>query len=233
MHRSVFQDGRYIKVADEQSVQVVSMLRMLQAIIAENKRLRTFKGKDAYGEETEFLVEFPTLTVDALQDVSLSAAGNYLTGQRLPQTSILDPHTLDVLWTLGGVPESADLIRQIKVRRSSLTKKYGPGLSRKAWRAFLEGQIEIDKLLAKDQIVAALKRWRGLEALAAKGPDALKEKARNSRDVILDDAEQRLDEVAKLLEANEPGKARARLEGLPEALKGTRLGKRAAALSRR
>ena len=231
MHRSVFRDANYIEVADERSVQVVTMLRMLQAIVAENKRLRTFKGKDAYGEEMEFLVEFPTLTVDALQDVSLSAAASYLTGQRLPQTSIVDPHTLDVLWTLGGVPESADLIRQIKVRRTSLAKKYGPGLSRKAWRTFLGGQIEIDKLLGKGQIVVALKKWRGLEALAARGPEALKEKARTSRDVILDDAEKRLDEVAKLLEANEPGKARARLKGLPEALKGTRLGKRAAGLS--
>ncbi len=124
MHRSVFQDGKYIKVADESSVQVVTMLRMMQAIVAESERLRTFKGKDAYGEETEFLVEFPTLTVETLQDVSLSAAANYLTGQRLPQTSIVDPHTLEVLWTLGGVPESSALVRQIKLRRTSLTKKY-------------------------------------------------------------------------------------------------------------
>jgi hypothetical protein len=233
MHRSVFRDAKYIKIADEHSVQVVTMLRLMQAIVAENARLRTFKGKDAWGEETDFLVEFPALTVEALQDVSLSAAANYLTGERLPQTSIVDPHTLEVLWTLGGLPESAELIRRIKARRISLTKKYGPGLSRKTWRAVLAGQIEIDKLLARDRIVEALKTWRGLETRAAKGPAALKEKLRISRDVILDDAGKRLDEVAKLFEAKKPGKARARLAQLPEALKGTRLEKRAAALSKK
>ena len=60
----------------------------------------------------------------------------------------------------------------------------------------------------------------------------MKEKSRNSRDVILDDAEKRLDEVAKLLDGKKPAKARARLEGLRDALKGTRLEKRAAALSK-
>ena len=236
MHRSVLQSKVYIKYAEANTVEVISMEEMDRALREKSRLVRTYKASDAYGDEVHFLAEFPGLTVKQLERLSNSGATDYMSGNRIPYTAIVDPHTLRELDHVLGVVTPKELIARIQVQRAALESRHGAGIERKLWRRVAGAQVEIDLLLGEGKLESALAVHRDLAKRTIQSPEAIRRRVRISLDVILDDAAKRLDVLEQRLGTGDADKMRAaseELRTLSRALAGTRLSRRAAALHER
>jgi hypothetical protein len=204
MHRSVLKNPEYGKFATRHTVEVITMEELDIAVAKESRNVRTYKGKDPWGEEQDYLVEFPGLTLDDLRDLSNSDALNYMQGNRIPYTAIVDPHNLAEMEGLRGVKK---------------------GIER--------GLVEIDTHLGKGEIAEAMKLYRRMEAEVTRTPEVLKRKVRLALEVILDDAGLRLDAIERAMVEGKIKSAKAELTELKRALEKTPLAARVDALLKR
>jgi len=243
MHRSVLENAAYIKFASEAAVDVVAMEEMDRALAEKSEHVRTYKGKDLYGAEEQYLEIFPGITIDELQALSSSNATRYMEGGRIPYTAIVDPHTLAELEGMKGVKTPQELIDAITRHSRPLKAAHGKGVSRKTWTGLRKSLAEIDNLLAEAKIVKALDVLRRLAAETAREGDAVKSKVDAAEAAILDAAKARLDEIeaggarggrsdATAPPSNEAERGgRSDATALARALEGTPLAERAAALA--
>jgi hypothetical protein len=223
MHRSVLENKIYGKYARDNTVEVISMEELDKAVAEESRHIRTYQDQDQYGDDVARLVEFPGLTIDQLEGLSNSDALNYMQGNRIPYTAIVDPHTLKEMEGLRGVRQAKELIEVIERHRKALEAAHGKGLDRKLWRKLTEGIVQIDVQLGAGEIVKALAVHRELSRMAVRQPEVVQRRLRHAQQVILDDAGKRLEELEKKPDV---GEARA----LARALEGTPLEERARAL---
>lgn len=233
MHRSVLQSKVYIKYADANTVEVISMEEMDKALAEKSRHARTYKLSDAYGDDVECLVEFPGLTVEQLDRLSNSPARDYMTGNRIPYTAVVNPHTLEEMVHLRGVVTPKELIESIKAERKKLDAAHGKGIERKLWREVQRGQIEIDLLLGEDEIAKAMAVYRHLAKRTLLQPEALKRPVETSLAVILDDAAKRLDVLERRIGKGEGPKLKEDLRVLSRALADTKLAARVRELEER
>ena len=223
MHRSVLQNKVYGKYARKCTVEVLTMEELDRAVAEESRHIRTYRDVDAYGDDVERLVEFPGLTIDQLEGLSNSDALNYMQGNRIPYTAIVDPHTGREMEGLRGVRQAKDLIAVIEKHRKALEAAHGKGLDRKLWRTLAEGLVQIDVQLGAGEIVKALAVHRELSRTAVRQPEVVQRRLRHAQQVILDDASKRLDALEKKPDATE-------VRALARALEGTPLEERARSL---
>ncbi|MHC4931229.1 MAG: hypothetical protein ACYTGV_03455 [Planctomycetota bacterium] len=233
MHRSVLKNPEYGKFATRHTVEVITMEELDIAVAKESRNVRTYKGKDPWGEEQDYLVEFPGLTLDDLRDLSNSDALNYMQGNRIPYTAIVDPHNLAEMEGLRGVKTVKDLTEAITRHRKALLVQYGKGIERKLWKGIERGLVEIDTHLGKGEIAEAMKLYRRMEAEVTRTPEVLKRKVRLALEVILDDAGLRLDAIERAMVEGKIKSAKAELTELKRALEKTPLAARVDALLKR
>ncbi len=160
MHSSVLHNAKYVKFAEENTVEVVTMEESDRAIREKSRLIRTYKGKDIHGEETDYLVELPGMTLDDVQTISSanSPALEYIQGDKIPYHAIVDPHTLKEMEGFYGKKSAQQIIEIVGRHVKALKKQYGPGVPRKDWRRLIEREAEIDKLLVKEDISTRKKR---------------------------------------------------------------------------
>ncbi len=230
MHRSVLTNKGYMKFAAVNTVEVLTMEETDVAIQKESRHIRTFTVRDPYGDEEQQLVEFPGLTLEALQSLNNSPAMNYMQGNRIPYTAVVNPHTLEEMEGIRGTKNGKQLADAIKPHVKELKLKYGPGIARALWDTVSEGQVQIDIALAKGKIPEALGVWRHLAKETVRKPEALKERVESSLELILEDAGKALDGFEKQIADGKRASVRTPLKRLARALEGTPLEKRAAEL---
>ncbi|MHC4223984.1 MAG: hypothetical protein ACYSUN_08340 [Planctomycetota bacterium] len=230
MHRSVLKNPAYGKFAAQHTVEVITMEELDIAVAKESRNISTYKEKDPWGEEQHYLIEFPGLTLDDLRDLSNSDALNYMQGNRIPYTAIVDPHNLAELEGLRGVKTAKELMEAITRHRKALLLQYGKGIERKVWKGIENRLVQIDIHLGKGEISEAMQLFRKMESESARKPEVLKKKVRLALEVILDDAGLRLDTIERTMVEGKGKSPKAELTKLKSALKETPLAERVDAL---
>ena len=230
MHGAVLQNKKYIKFADENTVEVIAISQVDRAISEGNRKAERYKGKDSEGNEVEFLVEFPGLTVRQINALRSSKAGTYNNTGKIPYTAVIDPHTLEEMSNIRGGYGSGKLMELVTEAKKQLNKQHGKSISRKTLVKIRKAEDDVRGDLAKGKYAAALATARKLEAKMVKQPEALQAKARGVTESVLSAIGNRLDELEAAIERGELKQAGRELGSLTRTVKGTPLEERAAGL---
>ncbi len=206
MHSSVLHNAKYVKFADKNTVEVITMEETDRAVREKSRLIRTYKGKDPYGEAVDYLVELPGMTLEDVQTISRgnSPALEYIRGDKIPYHTIVDPHTLKEMEGFYGKKSAQQIIEIVAKHVKALKKQYGPGVPRKDWRQLIRREAEIDKLLVKEDIAGAMKAYRAAARLFKQPPELVRERLESAYEVIVDDAQElsaRLDKEGKKADA--------------------------------
>ena len=151
MHRSVLTNKKYIKFADQNTVEVMSMGNIDKA--GDDKRIQSYKAKDG----SEYLVGWPNLTLDDLKKLNRSKARSYNDSPGIPYTAVVSPHTLEKMSFISASYSAGTLVDQVTVARKALVKQYGKGIKRKDLRKVNKEATKTRKVLETGEIVKALK----------------------------------------------------------------------------
>ena len=230
MHGSVLQNKKYIKFAEENTVEVMALGRLDEAIEKDDRRTEKYKAKDKDGNEVEYLVEFPGLTVAMINSLKSSKAGSYNNTGKIPYTAIVDPHTLEEMNNLRGGYGAKTLMGAVTEARKTLEQAHGKSVSRKVLAKLDKAEQGIRKDVEKGKYSSALSAAGKLESSLAKQPDAVKARAAKVTESVLAAIGKRLDELEAAIGRGELKEAGRELSGLARALKGTALEERANAL---
>jgi len=226
----VLQNKKYIAFADENSVDVITMDRLQQGIDENDKRAGTYKKKDVDGQEKEFLLSWPSLTVDELKDMARSKAGTYNKTGGLPYTAVVDPFTLEEMGSIKGSFAAGALSDLVTEKKKELEKAHGKGISRKTLNKVRDADADIRGLLAEGNLTKALSELATLQKKVAKEPAAIMELADKTSAAVLEAAGKKLDEIEAMIGRGDKAAASKELGPLSRALKGTSLEERALAL---
>lgn len=232
MHRSVLQNKSYLKFAAQNTVEVICMEEIDKAERDKASTFKTYKTKDAYGDEVEYMVEFDGLTVDELKGLSnTSAIVAFMEGGKIPYTAIVDPHTGKAIEAMKGKPTVKSLSAAVLRARKVLTKEHGAGIPRKQWNALAAAEVRIDLLSIEGKFSAALKVLTKIEASLKRPPELIKSRLVVMREALEKDIGKYLD--ACTAEAKLDASKKRELAAIAKALGDTPLGKRAAAAANR
>ena len=133
----MLQNKKYIKFAYENTVEVISMGKIDQALDAKaqgNARAKDFEfytAKDENGNKVERVVGWPNLTIEQMKKLNRSKAGQYNNTGKIPYTAIVNPHTLAEISNIRGGFGMGKLEDAVKAAKKSLGKEYGASVSRK------------------------------------------------------------------------------------------------------
>ena len=230
MHGSVLQNKKYIAFAEENAVDVLTMDRLQEGIDKKDKRAATYKRKDVDGQEKDFLISWPSLTIEELKTIQGTKAGSYNTTGKLPYTAVVDPFTLEEMGNLKGGFAVGALTDLVTAKRKELEKAHGKGVSRKTLTKVREADAGIREALAAGNLAKALADSAALQKKVAKEAPAIVEMANKTGVEVLEAAGKQLDEIEAMINRGEMAEAMKQLGPLSRALKGTTLEERALAL---
>ena len=221
MHGSVLTNKKYIKFADDNTVEVMSMGSIDRA--GDDKRIQPYKAKDG----SEYLVGWPNLTLDELKKLNRSKAARYNDTGKIPYTAVIDPYTLEKMSFIGGSYGAGKLVDQVTEARKVLVKQHGKGIKRKDLRKVNKEAAKTRALLEKGELVKALKASQAQWKKLAKKPKGLQEIVAKLLEESFAAAEKQLDEIEAVIGRGEKKSAARTLMPLARVLKGTRLEERA------
>ena len=227
MHGAVLQNKKYIKFAEENTVEVMALGRLDQAIEKGDRKAETYKAKDKEGNEVEYLVEFPGLTAKMINSLKSSKAGSYNNTGKIPYTAIVNPHTLEEMNNIRGGFGAKTLMGTVTEAKKTLEKTHGKSVSRKVLAKIDKAEAGIRKDLEKGKYSNALASAGKLEKSVAKQPEAVQKKAAAVTASVLATVGKRLDELEASISRGETKQAGRELAGLARALKDTDLEERA------
>jgi len=217
----VLQNKKYIKFAEDNTVEVLVLSRLEEGIEKEDKRAATFKGKDEDGQEKEFFVGYPNLTLDDIKGMRSTKAGTYNNTGKIPYTAIVNPHTEEEMENIKGGYGAGSLMDIVSARRKELVKQYGKGASRKTLNKVKDASADIRKELADGDLTKALTESAALEKKMAKEGDAIMDMVAKVRADVLEAAGKQLDELEAMIGRGEAREAGRELSRLARHLKGT------------
>ena len=226
MHGSVLTNKKYIKFANENTVEVISMGKLNLGQERNDKRLETYEAKDENGETVQYLAGWPNLTLDELKKLNQTCA-KWNDTRGIPYTCVVNPHTLEKMEFISGGYAAGKLMEQVTASKKALNKLYGKSVSRKTLAKIRKEERKVRVELDKENVAKAMTGWRTLDKKVAKQPDAIKAIAAKLLDDILKVGGKQLDECEALIGRGEKKAAAKTLGTLSRALKGTALEQRA------
>ena len=220
MHRSVLQNKKYMKFADDNTVEVISVSKVPQPNSGD-KRVATYKGKDG----TEYMVSWPGLTYEQLRNSKVSS---YNKSGGIPYVAIINPHTGEEFagFNGGSAGKISDIVAELQ---KEMKKEHGKGVKRSTLRKLDKEKTKIAALLAKNKVGDAMNKYAAMAKKAAKSV-ALQNYIKDSMDGILKVADRNLSKAEGLIEQGDLRGASKILRPLTRALKDTPLAERAAGL---
>ena len=160
----------------------------------------------------------------ALQLDKLASSGaNKYNARGIPNTTIVNPHTLEAMIALKGGQSSKSLIGIIDEQKNALNKQYGKSLKRKDLRKFNDAANGVLGEMGKGQFDKALRSASKLAASVAKKAQALQDKAKKVQADVVEAADKRVDELAAVVGRGETKGVARELTGIVSAAKGTDL----------
>jgi len=227
MHGSVMQNKKYIKFAHENTVEVLALSRLDEAIQKGERRAGTYKARDENGNEVQCMVEWPGLTADQIRTLHSSPAARYNKTGKIPYTSIVDPHTLKEMEGFLGGQSSKTIMEAVKTCKKELKKQYGPSLSRKVLDKLRKAQAVVRSELSAGKLARGLADVAKLEKSMAKQPQKVLDEVAKIKAEAIEAAGKRLDELEAQIDGGEAKQVIHDLGPLIRALKGTDLFQRA------
>ena len=221
MHGSVLTNKKYIKFADDNTVEVMSMGSIDKA--GADKRIQQYKAKDG----NMYLVGWPNLTLDELKKLNRSKAGRYNDTGKIPYTAVIDPYTLEKMSFIGGGYGVGKLVDQVAAAKKVLVKQYGKGIKRKDLRKVNKEAAKTRAMLEKGKVIKALKAAQAQWKKLAKKPKGLQDIVAKLLEESFAAAEKQLDEIEAVIGRGDKKSAGRNLAPLARALKGSRLEERA------
>lgn len=226
MHRAVLQNDKYIRFAEENSVEVIALQDLRRGIEKGDRNAATYKAKDADGNMVEYLIEWPGLTAEQLESLHSSPASGFNRSGGVPYTAVVDPYTLSEMASLKGGSSAKSVMELVAAQRKVLEKQHGPGYGRKALRQLEEQERVVGKALESEDAPKAMGALAELERKNGNAPEGVRRRIGSLRERVLKSAGEQLDAI----ERAGPASSVPALERLARALSGTEPGTRASEL---
>ena len=227
MHRSVLMNKKYIKFSEDNTVEFMAMSRMDEGVQKGDPKAATYDAKDADGNPVKYLIEFPGMTVEDINNCARSKGGQYNKTGAIPFTCVVNPHTEKQMQGWSGGQSAKTIMEAVEYHKKALQKKHGASLKRSDLRKFDKDAAKIQANLDKQGPGKAYTAAVSLEKKWAKKSPALGAKAQELQEKILEVASEHLDKAEELIDEGELAAAKKILKPMVTGLKKTRLGTRA------
>lgn len=207
----MLQNKKYIKFANENTVEVLSLSRLDEGIKKEDPKAAKYTKKNAAGEKVEYMAKWPNLTLDMIQKMRTTKAGTYNDTGKIPYTCLINPHTLDRMHTFKGA-SAKGIMEEVKAATKALKAEHGKGLKRKSINKINAG---ITKSVAATEKGDWDAGFKALDKVAPKPQnmhEVLQAKIQAAKEAITASARTRLDEI-KNMEPKDAKKALSRFMG--------------------
>lgn len=196
MHSAVMQNADYVKFASQNTVEVLALGRLDEAVQKQEKKAATYQG-ERDGQKIDLMVEWPNLTYDEIIALNQSKAGQYNNTGGIPYTSIVNPHDLTEMWSHSGGTGASAIEEAALAAKKKLEKQHGKGLSRKEYKSFAEAEGQAAKLASDGEFTKAISAIDAFKSKAEAWPQELKARYETGRQGVIDAAQKRLDEIAE------------------------------------
>jgi hypothetical protein len=227
----VLQNKGYLKFAAQNTVEVICMEEIDKAERDKAATFKTYKTRDAYGDEVEYLVEFDGLTVEELKGLSnTDAVVAFMDGGKIPYTAIVDPHTGRAIEAIKGKPTVKSLSAAVLRARKVLTEAHGEGVPRKRWEALAAAEVRVDLLSIAGKYAEAWELCTKTVDGFKRPPSILKTRLETMREVLHRDIVKYVDACEK--QPKRDAATRKELAAVAKALGDSALAKRAAELAK-
>ncbi|MEZ6197806.1 MAG: hypothetical protein R3F20_19120 [Planctomycetota bacterium] len=123
----MMQNKKYIKFAEENTVEVLSLGSLDQAVEKKDPKAATYKTKDG----RECMVEWPSLTFDEIMEIRKTPGGRFNDTGGIPYTCIVNPHTLEKMKFWSGGQSAKSIMEAAEEAKKALEKEHGKGIERK------------------------------------------------------------------------------------------------------
>lgn len=225
MHSAVMQNKKYIEFARDNTVEILALGSLDEAVTKKDKKAQAYKAKGPDGQDVLFMIEWPNLTYNDIMALQSSPGGQYNKTGRIPYTSLVDPHTLQEVERLGSSAKS--IMDSAEAYRKKLQKEHGKGMTRKDLEKFNEAERNADAAItAKEYAKAA----DALGKVSLKDPPApLKTRTEAMRSKITSAAQTELSAIEEAAKTD-AAKAKKDLSSLLPRLRGTGLEEKAKVL---
>ncbi len=191
------QNKKYIKFADEHTVEVLSLSKLDKAVEKKDRKAATYTKKNAQGEKVEYMVQWPSLTFRQIMKLNRSKAATYNKTGLVPYTSLINPHDLKEMHVFKGAT-AGKIMEAVKEATKKLKKKFGKGVSRKTMKSIKKGVISSNNLVNEGEFDKAIK---ALEKAAPKPqnlPESLQQQLTEAKESIIEAAQGRLDAIKSM-----------------------------------
>lgn len=226
MHRSVMQNDDYIEFAEDNTVEVLALGRLDEAIQKGDPKAGTYTAKDAEGNDVEYMVAWPNLTKEEIFALRSSHASTYNNTGGIPFTAVVNPHTLEKMAGMPGGQSSKTVMEKVESAKEQLEEKYGPSLKRSDIADLNEDLAKVEEKLEKYGGVKALRELEKAEKDAAKESERLVALAAPTREKVMAAIEKEIDSAEEMIDSGDLKGAKKILSPMRRPLKDTPLGER-------
>lgn len=201
MHSAVMQNEDYIKFANANTVEVVCLGSLDQAVQAGDKKAGTYEAV-VNGQKVQLMIEWPNLTYDEMIALNSSPGGQYNDTGKIPYTCIVDPHTLKQVWKYSGGSSAKTIQEAVKEARKTLDQEHGKGVPRKDYRAFCDAESNATKLTADGDYGKAIAAIQSASKNADEWPQDMKSRIDQAKQAVVDAATSKLDEIESAVDGD-------------------------------
>ena len=198
MHSAVLQNKKYIKFAEDNTVEVLALGRLDEGIQKEDPKAAKYKAKDEQGNEVEYMVSWPNLTFEQIQALRSSKAGTYNDTGGIPYTAFVNPHTLEKMSFLKGGSSSKAVMESVEIAKKQLEEEHGKGLSRDELKRNEAAVAKAREEVADGDYDGAIKLLEKVGYGKDKTHEVLAAKLQTAHDEIVAAARARFDEIKEM-----------------------------------
>lgn len=221
MHSAVLQNKKYIKFADENTVEVIAMGGMEEAARQNKPKAGTYTKK-VNGEDVEFMVEFPNLTLEEMVALRKSKASSYNDTGKIPFTALINPHNEEEITRWSGGLSGSSIIDAVKEASKNLQQDHGKGIRRKTLSELAEAEVSSQELTSDGDYTKALEGLDKLGRSAQEWPEGMQSRLATARQQVIAAAEKELSDIEALIDSD-AREATSRLSKIRMKLRGTGL----------
>ena len=199
MHSSVLQNDKYIEFSAENTVEIIALGRLDEAIQKNEPKAAEYEAKDADGKPVKYMIEYAGMTRDEMLALDRSKAATFNDTGRIPFTCIVDPYTEKEMQRFPGGQSAKTLMEAALAQKKVLNAAHGPSLSRTTLAKVSAESKRIAGALEKSGVAKSMADYRKLERSLAKEGDGVKKKLEPVLDAIVEAAAKQLDDAEALV----------------------------------
>jgi hypothetical protein len=223
MHSAVLQNEDYIKFSDENTVEVIALSRLDEAISKNESKAGEYDAKDDEGKPVKRMREYPSLTKDEMLALDRSKAASYNNTGKIPFTCIVNPWDEAEMQRFSGGQSAKTIMEAAVAAKKSLNASKGPSLSRPVLKKFDLDSKKLLEAMPKAGSAKTLTDFNKVVKGLGKDAAAMKPATDKVLATILEAVTKDLDDAEAALGGGDAAAAKKILDKLAPALKGTEL----------